>query len=44
MVLALGAGPAQQLLVQAVTIVVATSIRRIPFRSLLSLRKTAIVR
>jgi len=44
MVLALGAGPAQQLLVQAVTIVVATSIRRIPFRSLLSLRRTATVR
>jgi ribose transport system permease protein len=44
MVLALGAGPAQQLLVQAVTIVVATSIRRIPFRSLLSLRKTVTVR
>jgi ribose transport system permease protein len=34
MVLALGAGPAQQLLVQAVTIVVATSIRRFPFKAL----------
>jgi ribose transport system permease protein len=31
MVLALGAGPAQQLLVQAATLVFATSIRRVPF-------------
>lgn len=39
MVLAWGAGPAQQLLVQAATIVVATSIRRISFKSLSSLWK-----
>ncbi len=34
MVLALGAGPAQQLLVQAATLVLATSIRRVQFSSL----------
>jgi ribose transport system permease protein len=33
MVLALGAGPAEQLLVQAATLVFATSIRRVPFAS-----------
>jgi hypothetical protein len=32
-VLALGAGPAEQLLVQAATLVFATSIRRVPFAS-----------
>jgi hypothetical protein len=35
----LGAGPAQQLLVQAATIVLATSIRRVPFKSRSSLWK-----
>lgn len=40
MVLALGAGPAQQLLVQAATIVLATSIRRIPVKSMLRSMKS----
>jgi ribose transport system permease protein len=39
MVLALGAGPATQLLVQAATIVVATSIRRVPIGTQLSMRQ-----
>jgi ribose transport system permease protein len=40
MVLALGAGPPQQLLVQAVAILAATSIRRVPFK-LLPLKRKA---
>ena len=44
MVLALGAGPAQQLLVQAATIIGATSIQRIPFKSLFSLTRRQISR
>jgi hypothetical protein len=39
MALALGAGPAQQLLVQAVAIVAATSVRRVPFKLLPLKRK-----